>query len=395
MRFAIAIMTTVLAAWLVGCGDLKLAPPDNKEAARQRWVEVRARMKLQLAREHLRTGRFDEAETQIRDILALDPKCVPGHVLAARLSLEKGELAAARTALGTAIELGGESAETDYLLGILAEWSGDFESAIGHFRRASQRGSLSADCLVAECEVLVALDRADEAIDLIDKHRADFPGNQALCQLEGDIRMLRGQYAEAADAYRQVAMAAPADVQAQTQFGVALARCGRCDEAIAVFTRLQSDHCDLPWTAYQALGRAYLEKGNVAAVAEVFGEAARLNPNRTEPELWLARVAALQGDWASARQRTSKVLQMDSRNDDARLLLGYACLQSGDLGQARQALAAVLRNSPENGAAHYLMGRILESAGLADEAAEHYRQADQAAASGPAGPSLAASDSPE
>ncbi len=396
MRSAIALMATVfVAVWLAGCGDLKLAPPDNKEAARQHWVQVRARMKLQLAREHLRTGRLAEAETQLRDILSLDPKCGPGHVLAARLALEKGDLAAARSALGSAIELGGESEETDYLLGVLAEWSGDLTGALGHFRRASQRGSPSVECLVAECEVLVALGRPDEALDLIEKHRGDFPGNQAICTLEGDIRTLRGQYAEAADAYRRVALAAPADVQAQIQFGAALARCGRYDEAIVVFTRLRDDRRALPWTAYHSLGRAYLEKGNVVAAAEVFGEAARLNPNQAEPELWLAHVAAVQGDWASARQRASRVLQMDSRHDDARLLLGYACLRSGDLDRARQALEVVLRNSPRDRGAHYLMGQVLESAGLGNEAAVHYRQADQAAAPDPAGPSLAATDQPE
>jgi Tfp pilus assembly protein PilF len=385
------LLTIALAVGCTaGCGKFSFTPPDSKQEARQRWSQVRSQMKLQLAEGHLRAGRLADAEAQIKDALALDPKLTAGHVLAARLSLERGELAAARSSLNSAIEIGGESAETDYLLGVLAEWSGDLEAALNHFRQAAQRGPLSPDTIVAECDALVALDRADEALGLVQRHRADFAGNQAICLLDGDIHTLRGQYAEAADAYREVAMAAPGDPQAQIQYGTALTRCGRYEQAIGVLAPQLTASKNLSWAACQALGRSYLERGNAAAAVEVFRDAARRYPTDTGPWLWLARAAARQGDWAAARQNAEKACQMDSRNAAARMLLGYACLRGGDLAQARASLDSVLRESPNDWLGHYLLGQVLEAAGRKNEALAHYRLADQADANEPAARDLLA-----
>jgi len=368
------VVIALLAAGLAGCGEF----PSKKfsKESQAHWSQVRGQMKLQLAEEHLRAGRLTEAEAQLAESLRLDPKSTPAHILAARVSLEKGELAAARTALDRAIQLGGPTHETDYLLGVLAEWNGDFEKALDLFRQAADRGGPGPAYVVAQAEALVALGRAPEALDLIGQRGADFAGDKAVCVLAGDVHTMLGQYQEASDAYREAAQQDPADWQTRMQLGTSLVRAGRYEEAIRMLAALRDRRKDLPWLARQALGQAYLGRGNAAAAREVFAEASKRWPDNADSWTWQARAALQQGDLAAARQSAEKACELDP--SAAHLLLGYICLRQGDLPHARSSLESVLNADPEDWLAHYLLGRALASAGADAEAALHYRQAMKA-----------------
>jgi len=354
---------------LAGCTDL--AAKNNRKEAEEHWSQVRGQMKLQVAREHLRAGRLAEAESQITDALALDPKSPAIHILAARVNLEKGELAAARNALHTAIQLGGETTETDYLLGILAEWSGDQAAALKHFDQGTRRGDASPAMIVAQAEALVALGRTEEALALIRKQRSEYAGHPAMCLLAGDIHTMLGQYDEAVSAYRELALACPGDVQAQIRYGSTLARSGRWAEAIRTLGPLFEKDTELPWPACLALGRSYLELGNPTAAREVFERAGRQHENEAEPWTWLARTAIEQDDLATARDTAERACRINSQDASQWLLLGHVYVLQGDSERARVALATALDHDPQDWLAHYLMGELLDNAGKPAEAAEH------------------------
>lgn len=372
-----SVAIALLTAGLAGCGEFP-SKKFNKEA-QAHWSQVRGQMKLQLAEEHLRAGRLAEAEAQLAESLRLDPKSTPAHILAARVGLEKGELAAARTALDRAIQLGGPTHETDYLLGVLAEWNGDFEPALDHFRQAADRGGPGPAYIVAQAEALVALGRAPEALDLIGKRGADFANDRAICVLAGDIHTMLGQYQEASDAYREAAQQDLTDWQTRMQLGTSLVRAGQYEEAIRVLAPLRDSRKDLPWLARLALGQAYLGRGNAAAAREVFAEASRRWPDNADSWTWQARAALQQGDLAAARQSAEKACESGAGDlSAAHLLIGYICLRQGDLAHARSFLESVLGADPEDWLTHYLLGRVLASAGADAEAALHYRQAMKA-----------------
>ncbi|HSW47078.1 MAG TPA: tetratricopeptide repeat protein [Phycisphaerae bacterium] len=374
MRFTRTMLTlSLVPAFLAGCNQL--TPKDSRKEAQERWSQVRGRMKLQVAQEHLRTGRLAEAESQLKDAMALDPRCATAHVLIARVSMERGELAAARNALNGAIELSGETGEVAYLLGVLAEWSGDHETALACFQRSMERDGPSPTCIVARAETLVALKRSDEALDLIQRHRNDFAGNRAMSSLAGDIHTMLGHYNEAVDAYREVALLAPADWQAQMQYGTALARCGRHAEAVRVLEPLVKENRDLPASARLALGRSYLELGNPGAAHAAFRQVCDSNAAGPEEWTWLARAALRQDDLAGARQSAEKACASSTNNPSTFLLLAHVCIRQRDFEKARSALHACLQIDSGQWLAHYLMGEVQKATGRSSEAAFHYRMA--------------------
>ncbi|MCZ6699228.1 MAG: hypothetical protein O7D94_09890, partial [Planctomycetota bacterium] len=96
---------------------------DQKEArvdARKRWDDMRGSARLQVAERHFVAGRYDETEKELDIIHAAAPNHAEPYRLAARLWLEKGELARARDAVTRAAALSDEP-EIDFLAGIVAE----------------------------------------------------------------------------------------------------------------------------------------------------------------------------------------------------------------------------------------------------------------------------------
>src|SRR5438045_99674 len=67
-------------------------------AAKARWDDVRAGVKLQLAESQFRSGRVTEALRTINEAVELEPANAGVFLLLARIRLEQGQLGAARQA---------------------------------------------------------------------------------------------------------------------------------------------------------------------------------------------------------------------------------------------------------------------------------------------------------
>jgi Flp pilus assembly protein TadD len=199
-----------------------------------------------------------------------------------------------------------------------------------------------------------------------------------MCTFAGDVHSTLGEYKEAVEAYREAALAAPADLQAQIRLGTAQARAGHYQEAIAVLTPAVAGRNDAPWSARLALGLAHLEHADPASARDVFREATRLFPANADPHAYLARAAVRQGDFATARQSIEKACQLAPTEAGHWLMLGYVCTRQSDNARAQTALETAIRLAPTDPVSHCLMGRLLESSGRSADAARHYRQALEA-----------------
>ncbi|HSA27849.1 MAG TPA: tetratricopeptide repeat protein, partial [Phycisphaerae bacterium] len=232
--------------------------------------------------------------------------------------------------------------------------------------------------VIAQGEILVALERSSEAMELVRARRTDFAGNPAMCTFTGNVHSSLGEYKEAVAAYREAALLVPHDAQAQARLGTALSRAGHYQEAISVLTPVVAGRKDAPWSARLALGLAHLEHADPASARDVFREAARLQPAHADPHAYLARAAIRQGDYTTARQSIEKACQLAPSDAGHWLLLGYVCTRQADNARARTALETALKLTPHDPVAHYLMGRALESVGQTTDAIRHYRQAREA-----------------
>jgi len=371
-----AALAVLVLVQVPACSLLRYDQP--KKEAKKRWDHVRGRVKLRFAQDEFAAGRVDQAASALKESLALDPTAPDAYVLMAKINLENGEIMAARDVLHKAAELGGTSPEIDYLLGVVAQRYGDLPGALSHYRNASELSPRTAEYVVAQAEVLVAMGYLDDAQRLLRSRWTDFERNATVRSLAGDIHTMLSQYEEAADAYREAALLAPDDPQRQLQLGLALARAGRDSEAVAVLAPLAARGEPLPWSAKLALGRACLNKGDAAAAREVFRKATEEHASEPGAWLWLGRAALSGGDLLTARRATEKACSLAPTDSSNWLLLGYVARAQRDHDRAREAFTAALQLHPNDPMTHCLLGRTLEAIGNKTEAISHYQQAAKA-----------------
>lgn len=365
--------TCILVAF-VGCAAI--TPENSKQAARQRWDKVRGRIKLQLAQEQFTAGHIDEAHARLREALGLDPTEPQAHILLAKICIEKGELVAARTALETA-QASGETAEIDYLAGVVAQRYGNFDEALRSYSLAAGLAPQNPSYLVAQAEMLVATGHPEEALNLILERRIDFERHAPMRALLGDLYVMQNEFSLASEAYREASRLAPEDMQLKIQLGIALSRAGNYQEAIGILASCVRTNPKTSWPAYLALGRAYLESGNVAAARDTFREAVRIRPSDAEPWLWLARSALINKDFIGAREATEKVVSLTPNDASAWLLLGYICREQKEYSRSLNAFETAVRLDPADPLAHCLIGQIYETTGNRTKAVAYFEKAVQ------------------
>ncbi len=349
----LVIVPALLALGLCGCtgGILdKQFSAKPKAEARERWNAMRGRVKLQLAEQHLAAGRLDEAEKTLNEALALDGAQPESLLLAARLRLEQGRLAEARSAIVSAAAQTERNPEIEYWSGIVAERYGDLAQALGHYTRAVSINPNEVVYLTALAETLVSLDRAAEALAFIEGRVADFDDDPAVRLLAARINRLMGLRGPAAAHAREALRGHEDDPALCAEAALLLGWAGEHGEVIALLgplvnrelrgrTDAEGEPFDGILTA--SAGRAYAASLLARNRAGDAGPVLKALLRRDQHDLlaWslYARSVLKAGDAAEAASALDTFHRLNPPTAETMLLSAYAALQ---LKQPQAALAA-------------------------------------------------------
>ncbi len=105
---------------------------------------------------------FDKCRETVDQALNLSPESPALRLLSARLYIEKGLLEAAELDLEAARKIVPNDAESNYLSGIIFQRWKKPATALEFYKTASTKAPAELAYLLAEAEMLVALDRNDE-----------------------------------------------------------------------------------------------------------------------------------------------------------------------------------------------------------------------------------------
>jgi len=373
-KVMIRMVLVLLLAHAGGCSSL-LKPPDSKAEADLRWRKIRAQLKYQLALESYEKGRLDEAHHTLQEVVGLYPDDADAYVLLTRLRLEKGETAAASEALDQALRCGGDSPETDYLSGMIAQRYERFDVALDWYRSASERSPNDVQYVLAVAEMLVTLNRFDEALSLVKTREPDFDNSAALRSLVGEVHMIRGQYAEAAEAFRAAHRIDPEDTMATSDLATALVLAEQYAEARDVFLEIEKAQGDLARHQRTALGRCCMKLGDAQTARTEYRKLVESDPQDVEAWKGLAEAALELHDLMTARQAAGKCYELAPGDGQHALLYGFVCYRQKDDSEAAAALRVAVHLLKDDPMAHCLLGRCLQRLGRTDEARNCYRQA--------------------
>lgn len=368
-------MTTAAGTLLVLASCSGTKTPDAREEARGRWNAVRGQLKCQIAAEQIAKGQFDEAQEHLSEALGLNPEEPRAYVLMARVLLERGETASAADMLDQAIRHGGDTAETHYLSGLIAQRYARFTDALASYQQASGLDPTNAHYVAAVAETLVALGRVADALALVRERWTDFEQNATLRSLAGEIYMMLGRYESASAAFREATIIAPDDRVLQVQLGLALALAHRHTEAKAVLSAVAAADEEVSPTVLASLARCHLALGGYEEAKIIGRRVVEANPHGAAGWSLLGQAALGADDLITARRAAIRTVQLEPASTDHAMLLAYVCWRQRDYPAAITSLETVLGDRPDDLIALYLLGQSHRAAGNEGAAEDCHRRA--------------------
>lgn len=225
----------------------------------------------------------------------------------------------------------------------------------------------------------------------------------------GDQAMIKGKYADAAEAYKAALSRSPKNVPAHVGLGMALAKQFKLDaaneefdkalalephsamalsgKAMVDFNRLQSSsytviknkqnllqnaesECKqglqidpgMP-EAHYTLGMIYKEQGRLPDAINEFQEATKLDPQYSEAFSGLGVAQLGQGDLTAAQTAFRKAIELNSGNSTGHYGLGRCYLKQGQLDDAIKELNTSLYQYPNSAPARLTMGEAYMAQG--------------------------------
>lgn len=369
-----ATLWLVLALGLSGCQTT----PHRKAQieAEQQWKHVRARVKFQLAEQQYESRLFDDAARTAREALALDASQADAHVLLARALLEQGRIASAEQTLHAARARGLTAPDLDYSEGVILEHRGRLEEALERFVAAADADPANVDFLIARAECLVALDRADEAIELLDERAPRVNHDASVHVLAARIAAMAGDHSSALRRYRTALAAVPHDDAVIEALALLQVRAGLCHEAIALLEPLVERQGSLAGgMVRKALAGCYLEHQEPGAARRSLVEYADTNATDVSAQVLLAQAAIALDDFPTALTALDRAAVVDPLRAEVRFLHALVDWRRGQTVNAIKRLQEWMAAVPDVADAHCLLGEILAGERRREQARDSFERA--------------------
>ncbi|MCH7798653.1 MAG: tetratricopeptide repeat protein [Planctomycetes bacterium] len=369
------IMSALLVAGvLAGCAPTKKGL-EARAKARERLNIINAQLSRDQAVQALEAGQFEKATKEIRQAIAMNPTWAEYHLVNGRIFLETHRLEKAQRSFEKALELRPDYPEAHYYSGIVYQRWSDDARAYDHYLSAFEQEPDRVPYLLAAAESLVALDLLDEASYLIDSKIVYFEHNAALHHLLGQIMLLRGDPAGAAQLYLEAWRLSPEDdllleELARTQYAAGMY--GDCYRSVTLLQQ-QPDGDRPQLKRLEARCLAALDRH--AEARNMFLELTKLDPTDTGLWIELGTVAWEIGDYHRMALCGARVAVLAPERFEGYLLKGVNERHHGNLAESIMFLRQAAMRAPEVALPHLLLGRVLDQAGDQEEALAAYATA--------------------
>jgi tetratricopeptide (TPR) repeat protein len=289
-----------------------------------------------LGRIHLRNGALDQAETEFRKALSLDPADSDALLNLASIERLRGRTTEAERLIERALQVDPSSIGALSQLAELERDRGDLDEAIRLFEEA------------------LALDDALPFLHLG----------------YGDVLQRAGRFDEAEAAFRLVLQLDPDSFKARYNLGVTHGNQGRLDDAVAEYERaleVDPDNPEAP-LVHNNLGAIALDRGDVDSARDHFERAVKAAPGHLESRYNLALVDLEAGRLDEAIALLEGAVATAPNHELVNVRLGLAYLEAGRGDDAFRTFTLVRRLYPENWVALLGLAVLHAANGRPDEA---------------------------
>ena len=370
-----AAASALVFATSAGCSSTAKTKT-QKEEATEHWNQARAAVLAGLARDQYQSGNFDKCRTTLNEALRIDPKNSRLHVLAAKLAIEQAELETADRELKTAREIDPKDAEADYLAGVVAQRWQKNQLALEYYETAATKAPNELPYVLAKAEMLVVMDRDEEALALLQDRAAFFEHSAVIRDAAGQLLMQMKRYPEAVQTLRQASVLATDDMGIREHLAFATLYNKQYREAADLFTRILKDEkFQKRSELFLAQGECFLQAKKPAEARTSFESAVQLSPSELAAYTGLAKASLELNDLRRADLAVRKAMAIDQKSSEVHLLAGYVRLRENKLSQALDAFKRASQLDHNDTVSLCMIGYTLEKSGKQEQAMQYYSKA--------------------
>ena len=381
---AFALTLGVLSAAVGGLSLVGCAPGHGKYTsehlvnARERLDGVKAGAEFQMAEQQFLAGDLDKAIRSVERSIALNPRVARSHTLRGRVLIELARHDSARESFQTALTIDPESHEAMYYEGILLERVSEYEEARGRYLAAWKLAPSNAQYAIASAEMLIELDRLDEAASFLRTLRNRFEHHAGVRQTLAHLALMRNATDEALSYYNEARLLAPDDMGLLEDLTRAQIMAGRFAEAEFSLSRLLDNEEMRSRRDLQRMrARCLLRLDRPVEARSILLALTATNEGASDTDSWieLGYACLTIGDIARVRAAANRVVAIAPGRAEGHTLQAAWRRAQGDFAGALPHAERALRAAPESPTAWMLRGVLLRELGRADEAAQSFAKA--------------------
>lgn len=394
-KTALVLGTGLSLATLLGaCGTNGAFTSEGSNLAKEKMQQLKSATEWTMAQQAFLAGDLPKALKHVNVSIELNDKVVKSFVLRGRILMEQGDLDAASASFAQAEKMNAADVDTWYYQGILAERIDRKEEALRRYEGANERDPSNPQYAIAAAEMMMALDRLDDAEKYLTARLDKFDHAPGVKQTLGHIAMLRDKPADAIPLFNEARLLAPDDqaiiedlIRAQIatgQFGQAegnLARIltnkaneGRRDllharakclmqldrpvEAREILIKLTADtDGNTDTDAWLELGQVCYQLHDHARLRTASGRAIALAPNKPDGYVLRALYLRQNGDNPGAIDYLRRALNIQ-QTPETYILLGLVQRDMNQTADARGNFQMALKLDPNNKDAATLLSAV-------------------------------------
>jgi len=328
------LFAAALAVLVTTVGGCQTTQQQARRESVQRWKTVRAQVKVKLASDQLATGNVTDAAGALADAYRLDPNLPELAPLQGRVYLARGDTYGAQRCLENARSTAANSAEVNYLLGIVWQHRQRWDEALTCFLQASQQAPDDVSYFTAVVQAFLQLGKTDAALEWLQSEKERFDWTGAYQAAAAEVYEQLNQWNAAATAWAKVIGNSDADAGLRERHAMALYRAGRLEEALPALARACSQ-TDAPENAdggvppdhlKLALADCLMEDGRAEAARGAITEVLQHNEHNGPAWRLLARTLCAERQYDRALLAVRRAVEIDN-NDSAALELAAGLAQ--------------------------------------------------------------------
>ena len=264
----------------------------------------------------------------------------------------------------------------EQLRGVINQRWQKLEDAASDYQIASDKAPTELAFVLARAETLVAMDRAKEALSLLQEKQPFFENNPVIRDAAGQLLMQQKRYSEAVDTFRKASMLATDDIGIKERLAKAMLFNNQSREAAELLSRLTRDERNAERSElYVMLGEACMQADRASQARAAFETAAQINPSSSLAWQGIGKVALNANDLRRAEMAIRKSLALEPADPQALLLTGYLRLRQSKLDEAMVAFRKAAALDQADAVALCMTGYILERMGDQQQAMDFYAKA--------------------